>query len=96
MIENGRFNEKDLNKCSWQYAVRHQSTDNFCVGENIFLGSNPEVPMIVLKVHEKEIYANVIDLLGNINTYTFPPQCVLQYKYASLIVYKDKYNVCLN
>ena len=93
IIENG-FNSDDLFKCSFQYQIRHHLTSNFYLGDNVFLKSNPEVELIVSEIKEKEI---ICFLKNNVNEkYDFIPECILQYKYASLLIYNDKYKICIN
>jgi hypothetical protein len=75
------FNESELGKCEWQYQVVHQTTEKFKSGELVFLKSNPECPMKVLLINPKEVLC--IPVNGK-NIYNFPPQCLLQYRYAGL------------
>ena len=74
------FNKKDLFLCDLQYSVRHTNTDKFELGETVFLKSNPETPMIVLEITEEKIFTDFSD---------YPPECVLQYKYASLMNWNE-------
>lgn len=79
-------NINDLRLFDIQHQVRHESTDKFKIGERVFLKSNPEVPLIVYRITEKEITVIWNDKLGNTHTWDMPPQCILQYKYAGLVI----------
>lgn len=89
------MNHSDLKKCDLQYQVRHKSTDKFKVGEIVFLKSNPEWPMKVAFIDNEEVTCEWKNSLGNLEGASFPPECLLQYVYAGLIVWKGT-NLCLN
>ena len=78
------FNPDDLIKATWQYIICHLTIDCFKIGEIIFLKSNPEYPMIMLSSVDNKIICE--DLYGN---YEIPPQCLLQYKYASMLKHEN-------
>lgn len=90
------FNADDLQICNWQYTVRHTSVDCFVIGELVFLKSNPECPMTVTSMTDKRVSTNWYSLDGKLQTCDFPPECILQYKYAGLQTYKLNTNVNFN
>ena len=85
-----------LIKFPWQYLVTHKSTTDFKIGEKVFLKCNPDVPMVVSKIKEKTVTTTWLCSDGSRYSHEFVPECILQYKYAGLLVYNDKYNVSLN
>lgn len=96
MLEEKSFKGNELIRAEYQFLIRHQTSDNFIIGETVFLVSNPEVPLIVHSIKNNTVlvywYAN-----NEIQFSEFPPQCVLQYKYRPLLVhYKTNFNICLN
>lgn len=90
MIERN-FNEGDLNLCSWQYEIRHTDVNDFVIGEKVFLKSNPEHPMVVHSIGDKEV---ICEYMNSYNPWS--PECILQYKFAGLVIYKNRYKYCLN
>ena len=83
------YNEDELRLCTWQYTTRHKSILNFQIGDIVFLKSNPEHP---IKVVDVDVRCNkVICAWGNIYTQKseFPPECILQYHFASLVEAKS-------
>ncbi len=89
------FNSEELRKSDIQYLIRHTSTSKFKKGEIVFLKSNPEQPIKVEFISEKQVYCSWMSVDGIKQNASFPPQCLLQYLYAGLIVYKGK-PICLN
>ena len=90
------FKEEDLKSCEWQYNIKHTDTNNFKCGEEVFLKSNPENPMTVLSINKNDITTLWYDIHDNIQTHKFFPECIIQYEYAGLLVYKQKYSISLN
>jgi hypothetical protein len=85
--------------CDLQYKIKHHSPDCFKEDETVFLVSNPEHPMRVLCTTDNEVF--VISDEGlypcvHATIFPLPPECLLQYKYAGIKVYKKKYDICLN
>lgn len=98
MKNEKRFKRKDLKLCDYQYQIVHTNTKMFKAGQVVFLKSNPEIEMIVLDVKEK-----TVTVMFEINEKKkvwgktdLQPECILQYKYAGLLIVNKKINVCLN
>jgi hypothetical protein len=87
------FKEKDLVLCDFQYEIRHTDVNYFKIGEEVFLKSNPEISMKVCGFSEDSKQVVVKLAYEKIS---FPPECVLQYRYAGLLVWRKKYKICLN
>lgn len=91
------MDSNDLNKCDIQYQVRFESSLDFVVGEKVFLKSNPELPLTVTHVG---ILFNSVEVMWmsnkSINITKFPPQCLLPYRFAGLIIIKEKHYICSN
>ena len=92
-LNTGAFKAEDLKLCDFQYEIKHNSIDDFKVGEEVFLKSNPETPMKVYGFSEDK--KSVLTSMGD-NKYSFPPECLLQYKYAGLLIAKRKHKICLD
>lgn len=95
-MKNGIFKQDDLRICDWQYTIKHTSTNAFVCGEKVFLKSNPEHPMTVHSVNEKSITTIWYNIYNEMQLCRFPPECILQYKYATLKTYQKKLCVSLN
>jgi hypothetical protein len=83
----------------WQYAVIHNAADCFKEGEQVFMVTNPEVPLTVLTIlHEPEdVCCGWKDAQGEPHIDFFPPEALLQYKWAALVSsYDGKFTHCLN
>jgi hypothetical protein len=93
---DGIFRKEDLVKCDWQYQVRLHSFEDFVLNEDVFLKSNPEHPMSILKRDGNDIVCGWHDKKGKYHTHWFTPESILPYKYSCLVVGKGKFNVCLN
>ena len=85
-----------LIKCKCQHTIRHHTTDAFKVNEIVFLKSNPECPMKVKEITETEVITEWNDIYGELQTASFFPECILQYEYAGLIDYDDKFKISNN
>jgi hypothetical protein len=85
-----------LRPADLQYKVRHHSTDCFKIGEVVFVTLDPNLPVKVVKVKENEVIISNPLTDGTFQICSLPPECLLQYKYAGLIVYKKQYDICLN
>lgn len=90
------FNENDLRHSKIQYVVRHTSSNMFKAGESVFLKSNPEVKLIVFDTSDKEVEVVHANDLACFEHMTFPPECLLQYRYAGLVELNKKYKICIN
>lgn len=95
-MNEGVFKKSDLRICDWQYSIRHEKVNNFVIGETVFLKSNPEHPMSVHLINEDNITTIWKTKTNKIEVCEFPPESILQYSYAGLLIYKEKYNICLN
>ena len=95
-MDDQQFDEKDLIKCNWQYSVIHKMSYNFHCGEKVFLKSNPKVIMVVSSVNSFNITASWLNTSGELQLFDFNPECLLQIKYAGLLVYKNRIYVNLN
>lgn len=85
------FKKEDLKLCDFQFQITHTNTDKFKIGEYIFLKSNPDYPLEVYSINNKEIG------VGSYSTqYFFSPECILQYTYRGLLIGKRKYKICLS
>jgi len=93
MEENNLNNLKLQN---WQYTIRHTDVNNFIRGEKVFLKSNPECPMTVHKVNLKSVTTKWYAANNEIQICEFPPECILQYKYAGMITYRKNIHINLN
>jgi len=96
MINEGWFKCNDLRLCDWQYAVRHESTDCFNIGETVFLKSNPESPMEVVKKKDEHLVCEWHSKDGILQTCEYYPQTILQYKFAGLKKFKREFDICIN
>jgi len=92
----GTFHQDDLNLSDWQYAIRWHNTSEFKIGETVFLKSNPDQPMIICNIGEETITTVWKNNHNFSQTSVFPPECILQYKYASLLIAKRFIHVCIN
>jgi len=89
---NDNFNEDSLCLAELQYKVIHHNTFDFKEGEKVFLKSNPEFPLIVDLVCKNVVFCKSID-----NTvFYIRPECILQYYYSGLLIYKNRFDICLN
>ena len=94
-MEENIFNQNNLRLCDWQYTIRHTDTKQFVSGEKVFLKSNPEKIMTVYSIRE-DVVVTSCNRYNEIQLYEFPPECILQYRYAGLKTYKNKIHVSLN
>ena len=88
--------EDDLILTDFQYLIRHTTVDDFKVGERVFLKSNPEFPMTVYSFDDGEIACEWVAKNSIRNYHFFPPESILQYEYAGLVVFRKLYHMCLN
>lgn len=96
-MEEGEYDEScELTKADYQYFIRHTKTNCFSLGETVFLTCNPESPMIVHSFNENDIICTWKAKDGELQVASFSPGSILQYKYRCLIVWRDKFNICLN
>lgn len=77
-----------------EYQIVHDSTSCFKIGEKVFLKSNPKITLTVTAIQNEIIEVSWTEGSTNKKKY-WPPQCLLQYKYAGLIWWKDE-EMCLN
>jgi len=80
----------------WQYTIRHHSPWSFQRGEKVFLTCCPDVPLTVLDFFEGHIKVYWYSTEKEFLVSSYPPECLLQYRWRPLITYIRKYNVCLN
>lgn len=92
----GCFKKEDLKICNWQYTIRHTSVNDFVCGDKVFLKSNPEHSMIVHSINEKTITTYWYTKSNELSLCEFIPETILQFKYAGLMTYKEKYNMSFN
>lgn len=87
-----------LKKCDNQYLVSNKSIFDFRIGEKVFLKSNPEFAIVVSGFDKpnKTVICKYFNSKGDLKFVDFPPQCILSYKYAGLIIIKDKWYISLN
>jgi hypothetical protein len=90
------FKEGDLQLYDWQYQICHTNINMFKVGQTVFLKSNPESAMKIFSIDSKSITTKWKSNNGSDEICAFSPRCLLQYKYAALLLGKNKYKVCLN
>lgn len=95
-MEEGIFRLDDLSKCDYQYLIRHRKTNCFSVGEMVFLKSNPEHSMTIHLLNENDVICTWESMDGQFRIKSFPPECILQYKYRGLVKWKEKFKICLN
>ena len=86
----------DLFKVPLQYSVRHTSIRKFQVGEVVFLKSNPEWRMAVSKIEKELVSVTWKSKDGRVQIAKFPPECILQYKYAGLISWNSEHEISIN
>lgn len=96
MLNEKKFNSDELVKVEYQFLIKHETPENFNIGEKVFLKSNPEIVLLVHSIKNDKVlcywYSN-----GEIQFSEFPPECVLQYKYRVLLSHsKINANICLN
>jgi len=95
-MEEGIFKNEELILCDWNYTIKHDNVNCFNIGEKVFLKSNPEILMKVHSVNKNTVTTIWFNKLNEIQFNEFPPECILQYKYAGLLIYKQKYSISLN
>lgn len=86
----------NLNLCNWQYTIKYHDTSSFVRGEQVFLKSNPEHLMIICDITRDKITTTWKTAYGDTQYYEFPPECILQYKYAGLITGIKTFSISLN
>ena len=87
------FNKNELKLNPFQYFVRHETTLKFQIGDKVFLKSNPEYPLNVYDIDLK--YIHCVDDNGVIHN-DFPPETLLHYKDAGLVVFNKEFMISLN
>lgn len=94
----GIFKPEDLIPCEWQHQIRHRSVDDFLLFEKVFLKSNPEFPIFVYLLDDEsnKVICIWVDKEMGVTTESFSPECLLQYRFAGLMKYRRKFNICLN
>ena len=90
------FKKNNLKLCDWQYTIRHTNANCFKIGEKVFLKSNPEHQMIVYFIEGNNVTTIWFTKTNEMQLCKFSPECILQYKYAGLLVYKQRHYVALN
>lgn len=93
---NKGINENDLTRCDFQYQVRHIDTNCFKISETVFLKSNPDVPLIIKGIFKDHVNCCLLKEKRYEEVIAFAPESILQYKYAGLLIWKDKYKICIN
>jgi hypothetical protein len=88
------FKQDELHPCDYQYLISHTSVDGFKENETVFLKSNPELPLKVQGI--SKLFNHILVLTPDNKIISFPPECLLQYSYAGLLIWKRKIAVCLN
>lgn len=96
MFESESVKSDDIVLYEWQYLVRHQNINCFTVGEKVFVTIKPDLPMFVKGFNGEYVIVEWLSKDKTLIVDEWYPQCILQYKYAALMVYKEKFNVCLN
>lgn len=96
MLRSERYRASDLFRADFQYAVTHKTSLAFREGESVFLKSNPEWPMEVVGVYEEGVMVLNEVSKTEAEFIIMPPQCLLQYKYAGMLVWKRRQLICLN
>lgn len=89
------FKEDDLQKCEWQYQIRHTDTSEFKMRDIVFLKSNPEHPMKVIATQDGFVYCNW-QVNGLFVVDKFPPETILHFRDAGLVRWNDEYDISLN
>jgi len=87
---------EELRLSDYQHEIRHINTKLFSVGEKVFLKSNPECQMTVYSINKNNATVRWHNKKNEIEMCSFPPECILQYKYAGLLIYRKKFYVSLN
>lgn len=99
-MENKQFNQNALVKVTWQYKVRHTSCVPFMDYRLVFLKSNPELALVVMGINIKTNKIRVHTPVNETQIIEFPPECLLPFDYAGLVVSESvnigEINVCLN
>ena len=91
------FDPNNIRKSLWQYEVIHRKPTDFKLGERVFLKSSPDRPMLVRSIGEKNVVTTWDGKDGKKHVQAFPPECLLQYQFASLVVDRTgSYKACLN
>jgi hypothetical protein len=89
---NNKFKPMELGICDLQYKITHHSILDFKLEDILFLKSNSEWPLLYIGIYGRLIIVRTPE--GEYEK--FPPECLLQYKYRALIVYKKVWDICLN
>jgi len=90
------FKKEDLRLCDYQYQIKYTSTKSFKKGQVVFLKSNPGVEMVVHDINDKFVETIWYSSDGELQVVNTSPECLLQYKYAGLLIANKKFNVCLS
>ena len=95
-MEEGTFNTSDLGLCDWQYTIRHHDTLSFVRGQKVFLKSSSALEMVVHDIIGDKIITRWKNVHNCLQYHSFPPECILQYRYAGLVTFRKTFSVCLN
>jgi len=85
----------ELILCDWQYeSVRKLIISDFYVGQVVFITCAPRNPFVIINILNDEVTIQCIANRKVVHCVTY--LAILPYKYASLMVYKGRFKVCLN
>jgi len=82
---------KKLNETKIEYQIVHDYASLFKIGQKVFLKSNPKLILTVINIIDDLVEARW-QKEGNTYKNYFPPQSLLQYKYAGLVYDQTKEN----
>jgi hypothetical protein len=96
MLNNKIFQASDLIACDYQYEISYTEAKHFEIGEKCFLKSNPEHLMKIHSVNLDDVVCTWISENKIPQFASFPFGCILQFKFAALQKWRQKFSVCFN
>ena len=103
MIHSENFDARDLTPNNYQFLITYKNVDNIKLGDVVYLKSclmsKSDNPMEVVRFSydfNRKCEKIICKTKNNNIEYSFYPWTILQLKYSTLLVYKRKFNICLN
>lgn len=71
---------RNLILCNCQYYITHHLVSDFKIGEKVFLKSNPEIPLTVIRVRSNKVECSYrVDRFKR-KRHLFSPETIIQYE----------------
>lgn len=90
------YNKYNLKLSKAQHTIKWKKTSDFKINEKVFLKSNINLILNVCDLDESDVTVTWLDKENKRQYTKFPPECILQYKYAGLITYQNRFKISLN